>query len=335
MIANDTTHMTAALLYPRHEPLNFKHLATTLNLILEPAKLKFRVIHERPGKAAVLSCRKLHISIIANEASLASDDFQKTLGQLMEQGVSETLLNKIEMHTNTVEVSVGSGPLPHGPACDDPSATALLPLIAQMVANHLLNMNPADAIYWGETNKIMTPREFLAMINAPMAQAPEDQEPKGPGQMDAEPKTAPIPPTPTERPAPNTLRRTKITPREDLPENASTSLNHLRPSIIEAHLEEAGSESHFELSAHILERFSISRDGPKAAFVVSVATMLVAPIIGILLLIYNFMGGARLRQTAAFACMAAAVTLAAELVGKDSANATASVAPPVIENAQL
>jgi len=282
MIANDTTHMTAALLYPRHEPLNFKHLATTLNLILEPAKLKFRVIHERPGKAAVLSCRKLHISIIANEASLASDDFQKTLGQLMEQGVSETLLNKIEMH-----------------------------------------------------NKIMTPREFLAMINAPVAQAPEDQEPKGPGQMDAEPKTAPIPPAPTARPTPNTLRRTKITPREDLPENASTSLNHLRPSIIEAHLEEAGSESHFELSAHILERFSISRDGPKAAFVVSVATMLVAPIIGILLLIYNFMGGARLRQTAAFACMAAAVTLAAELVGKDSANATASVAPPVIENAQL
>jgi len=41
-------------------------------------------------------------------------------------------------------------------------------------------------------------------------------------------------------------------------------------------------------------------------------------------LIYNVSGGARIRQTALFACVAAAVTLAAELTENKAANATAS-----------
>lgn len=315
-----TTRMTATLLYTCHEPLNFKHLATTLNLILEPAKLKFRVIHERPGQAAVLSCRKLHVSITANEAPLASDDFLKTLALQLNLDMQQTLRTKLENHKNTVEVTVGSGPLPHGPDGGDTSSAALLPLLAQMVVNHLLNMNPAEAVYWGATDQLMSPRSFLDMINAPLAEHPRDAG-------------NPSPKGPTEHPPAHT---STISEQTRSKQTDGPHVQHL-PSFIAPNLAETNELPKFELTDHLARRLETTKAGPKAAFIVSAATLFIAPIAGMLLLMYNFMGGARLKQTAVLAILAAAVTLTTDLlsVDQDLAQNIKSVPASIAKTAKL
>jgi|GEM_PF-5822422 len=166
--------LTAALLYKRHDPFNFKHLATTLNLILEPTEIRFRVIHERPGATAVLSCPNLHILLNAT-ASDSGSPFLNTSENA--HALPNPLKRRVETHKRILTISIGIGPLPQTSVGDDTSAADLLPLIGQMVVNHLLNMNPAEAVYWGGTGRLMTPKEFLDMINGPLPVAPEDQPP--------------------------------------------------------------------------------------------------------------------------------------------------------------
>lgn len=305
--------LAAALLYTQHDPLNFKHLATLLNLILEPAKIRFRVIHERPGRAAVLSCRKLHIALEAQSAAETSAFLADATNA---SSLPEPLRTKLKAHARTIVLSVGTGPLPHGAPHDDRSAANLLPLVGQMVVNHLLNMHPADAVYWGETNKLMSPKAFLAEINGPLEGAPEPakiEHPKPPRP----PRTPKV--TAKDR---DLLRHEVLEKKRREAASRTPASTRLYPSMIATQMipDETGSD--FELSGHLRRRFETAKDGPKAAFVLSAATMIVAPLIGVLLLVYNFMGGARLRQTALLACLTAVVTLAAELTTQSGANAT-------------
>jgi|GEM_PF-6410861 len=113
------------------------------------------------------------------------------------------------------------------------------------------------------------------------------------------------------------------------PLGATPARSH--PTMITPHLINGAprdaADERFELSDHIKRRLSMARAGPKAAFIVSMATMPVAPLIGVLLLIYNFMGGARLRQTALLACLTALLTLTSELATQSDANAIVNGAP--------
>ena len=92
---------------------------------------------------------------------MASEDFQKALHNTNGQNINDAILSKIAGHKHTIEVSVGSGPMPHGPASEDPTTINLIPLLAQMVVNHLLNMNPANAIYWGSDRPNHEPESFF------------------------------------------------------------------------------------------------------------------------------------------------------------------------------
>lgn len=325
MHAFHTTTLSAAVLYQDHDPLNFRHLATTLNLILEPANLKFRVIHEHAGKTAVLSCRKLHVAISANDACMSSDDLHQTIRSHSDKLLTPDLRRKVDEHRRTIEITVGCGPLPHGPLLNDPKAGRLLPLLAQMVVNHLLNMNPGDAVYWGPTDQFMTPRAFLAMINAPTPQTPS-----GPGNPDMLPPQQ-VPGATKQPENPNIVYRqaTKTASRMQ----SDPDRDH--PSFLRAYLNDGPPQSSSELSGLIKHRFITSKNGPKAAFVVSIATMFVAPIIGTLLLIYNFMGGARLRQTALLAGLSAGVTLISELVRNEGVHTTASMLAKMAETVPL
>ncbi len=358
MTAYHTQTLTAALLYSAHDPLNFKHLATTLNMILEPAKIKFRVIHERPGQAAVLSCRKLHVAISANNAPQASDQLKNALLAHKDAPYADTLRNKITGHLRSIEVSVGSGPLPHSIDAGEPKDSSLLSLLAQMVVNHLLNMNPADAIYWQANDQFMSPRSFLAMINAPVPARPSTQRPQ-PARNNAPKEANPIVSARFDsyaRPTPNVLRREIIKERENnvtpltdhslnnakpnQPDSTAPTPGHLSPSFINGHMDgpmvgEETPQTSIELSNQLRSHYNTALKGPKGPFVLSVATMLVAPIVGALLVVYNFSGGARIRQTAAFAVVAAAVSLVAEYAPQQSANAQAAAPAVASETSQL
>jgi len=198
MSAYQTKNLTAALLYQTHDPLNFKHLATTLNLILEPAKIKFRVIHERPGQAAVLSCRKLHVAISANDAAHASEHLKTALQAPINSTVEHSLATKIKSHRRNIEIAVGAGPLPHSLDKGDLGDDSLLPLLGQMVVNHILNMNPA---------------------------------PHNGGNFETEPLSA-VAPESISRPTPNVLRREIIKENETTKPDVSSDPSHLSPSFI-------------------------------------------------------------------------------------------------------
>ena len=209
---------------------------------------------------------------------------------------------------------MGTGPLPHSAEDDDRSAANLVPLLGQMVVNHMLNMNPTEALYWGDTDKVMTAKAFLDLIHAPMPEMDVIATPPAPKRQPARPVLAPMAVDKDEI----------IEKRKQKAVSRAPATAQLHPSMIHAHLISDDAEEEIELTDHIRQRFEGVKDGPKAAFIVSFATMLVAPLIGVLLVIFNFMGGARLRQTAALAMVTALVTLAAELATQSDANATAN-----------
>lgn len=250
MYVRPTTNLTAALLYREHNPVNFRHLAITLNLILETANLRFRVIHQKSGQAAVLSCRQLHISINTNVADQASGDFQRMLSAHTHRGMSYSMQQLIETHKFSIEISVGTGPLPNSDEPIEGSRRDLVPLLAQMVTNHLMNTNPADVVYWGATNSVMTPKEFLALINGPDFDDIKPPRPPSGGNVSGGIAKQPNP-----------------QPHQALGERQTGIL---------------------KWALQMLDR---RRAGTR---VLNVATMIVAPIVGICLFVYNLAAGARL-----------------------------------------
>lgn len=310
--------LTAALLYREHDPLNFKHLALTLNLILQPAELRFRVIHEKPGQKAVLSCRQLHVSINTRNASQGVDDVQRILEAQTNRGMSHSLREKIEDHRVAIEIAVGTGPLPHDEKSDDPQSEALVPLVAQMVTNHLMNSNPADVVYWGETDTVMTPKEFLALINGPAEDEYVAPPPPPSSGISAGPSTDGL--------AERMRRRSNTQPMKTGGSSGqSGTVQRVAPSILMGNI--AGSPPPNASIIDLLkDRFETARKGPKGAFVVSLGTMLFAPAIGALLFVFNFLAGSKFKPTALLALMTAATVLSANLLSKP-VDQSASVAP--------
>lgn len=323
------SEVRAALLYRDHDPLNFKHLATTLNLILQPTGLCFRIIHECPDKSAVLSCRKLHVAISANDAGLISDDMRHALQNLRAKPMRPVLEQKFDTHRKAIEITVGTGAFPHGPQPNDPDAEELVPFLAQIVVNHLLNINPADVVYWSGTHSLMSPKEFLRLINSDDDTPPP---PTPPSDRGGRPEIVSI----VDRdPRHNGLRRDQQDGLDNIRPRAIDPAPKQLPSFLTHHLDTDDVANDSNLFAHLRSRVEVAAEGPKTAFLVSLATLFVAPIIGVLLLIYNFMAGAHLRRTAMVASIAAAVTMATDFLENAGPETASAPTPTPTETAQL
>ncbi len=330
MIAQPLPHaapseVRSALLYREHDPLNFKHLATTLNLILQPTGLCFRIIHECPGKSAVLSCRKLHVAISTNEAALISDDMRIALQSLRAKPMKANLEQKFDAYQKAIEITVGTGAFPYGPQPTDPDAEELVPFLAQIVVNHLLNINPAEVVYWSGTNSLMSPKDFLRLINS------DDDMPPPPPPSSGGTGRPEIVSLVDRDPRHSGLRREKQDEQDQRRLREVAPRPKQAPTFLANHLEASQPAHENDLIAHLRTRLEVAAEGPKTAFMVSAATLFVAPIIGILLLMYNFMAGAHLRRTAMVASIAAAVTFASDILD-NRGEATASV--PVVSSSQ-
>ncbi len=287
---------SAELFYITHDPLNFRHLCTTLNLILEPTNLRFRRIQKRDSDSAILSNRKLNIVVSVGSLATPFSTSRGNPSLNTPHADDLRLLADLEHCESSVTVSISPGPMPFGDEIGDDQFDELSPLIAQIVVNHLMNMNPAKAVYWQATDQIMRPKHFLNMINGQKTQH--------------RPKDAPC----------AFAHQSKCT-------------KQALPSFVGPNLIDGTDAPNFELTGHLARRFETAKSGPKAAFLVSAATLLIAPIAGMLLLMYNFMGGARLKQTAALAILAAALTLAGDLLSTNH-DITQNVTSKPIPNAE-
>lgn len=169
MLHLKTTPLTAALLYPSHNVLDFKHLSTTLNLILEPTNIKFRLIHEKPDHMAILSSESLHLVISQQASPLILPAYQRALQSQMSLLETPYLLNRCAGHSNTITLSVGAGPVPLSVE-NSKESDEMQTLVAQMAINYILNQLPADAVYWAGSNQIMSPKGFLECLNDPVSE---------------------------------------------------------------------------------------------------------------------------------------------------------------------